>query len=129
MKWYLPLLLTAALSACVTTPTAPQEDIDDGIRPLLCKGAEQCSVYWRRAQVWVARNSAMKIQTATDAMIETFNPQPNTQQRGYRVLRMPQEDGAERIMISSGCAGYLPCSSNEISMAARFKRFVLTGRE
>ena len=52
---------------------------------------EKVSIYWGRAQTWIHRNAHMKIQTATDYVIETYTPLKSGQW-GYSVTRTDQED-------------------------------------
>lgn len=93
--------------------------------PLLCQTAEQCALYWRRAQIWVTTNSRMAIRTVTDTIIETF-PAPGVQAwRYYQVLRIPGQPGApDRITIGSGCNNLFGCDKTELQAAAEFKAFV-----
>lgn len=92
--------------------------------PLFCRGADQCQRYWRRAQLWVAKNSRWKIQTATDVLIETYGSPRSSTDRAYQVLREPGPGGVERIVIRSGCGNMFGCSTNELEVAAQFKTYV-----
>jgi len=116
-----------ALAGCASTQQLPTVDPDIAAiatEPLFCRGTEQCTRYWQRAQVWVARNSRWKIQTATDVLIETYGA-GRTADRAYRVLREPGAGGVQRISIHSACGDYLfGCNTNELEQAAAFKLYV-----
>lgn len=120
----------AVLAALVTACAAPAPDAATTAlanEPLYCNGAEQCGLYWRRAQVWLANNSSYRIQSATDTVITTHGPSSGSIERAYQVVRMPMEGGREQITISSGCANIYGCNTHTDAMAASFKRFVKTG--
>ena len=106
-------------------PTA--DDIADANTPLFCSGAEQCALAWRRAQLWVVNNAHWKIQTATDVVIDTFNGDPYTPYRRFRITREPVGNGQERIIIASACSNKFGCASDELIEAASFKRYVRAG--
>ncbi|MBW6101354.1 hypothetical protein HTY54_21250 [Escherichia coli] len=71
----------------------------EAMKPLTCNDEKQCDFYWKRAQFWLANNSSWKIQTATDTLISTYNPSPNSPFLAYQVSKMPNEDGSSRIFI------------------------------
>lgn len=120
----------AATAALVTACAAPAPDAATSAladEPLYCNGAEQCNLYWRRAQVWLANNSKYRIQSATDTVITTHGPSSGSIERAYQVVRMPMDAGREQITIASGCGNIYGCNTHQDSMAASFKRFVKTG--
>lgn len=49
---------------------------------------------WGRAQSWVGKYSSMKVQIATDYIIQTFNP-TYWPQYGYYLTKEPKEGGAD----------------------------------
>ena len=125
---YLVLIVVALAGGCaqrqvyVERPT--EADRAEALKPLTCQGPGQCAEYWKRAQVWIAQNSRMKIQLATDAVIETFDPPNYPAVRGYRITRTPMADGIERISIASACNSEWTCATDEYLDAVKFKRFV-----
>lgn len=63
----------------------------EAMKPLTCNDEKQCDFYWKRAQFWLANNSSWKIQTATDTLISTYNPSPNSPFLAYQVSKMPMK--------------------------------------
>ncbi|EPZ6777013.1 hypothetical protein ACXPFP_005012, partial [Escherichia coli] len=87
-----------------------------------------CDFYWKRAQFWLANNSSWKIQTATDTLISTYNPSPNSPFLAYQVSKMPNEDGSSRIFIKPFCDNMFGCQPNPYQAVVSFKNFVKTGQ-
>lgn len=118
--------IVVLLGACAAPPPSPEETALAN-EPLYCAGPEQCSLYWRRAQVWLANNSPYRIQSATDTVITTHGPMSGSVSRAYQVVRMPLDGGREEITITSGCGNIYGCDTHADASAASFKRFVKTG--
>lgn len=115
-------LAAAMLTACAGP--AIEEMSDEAKAPLYCVGKEQCDLYWKRAQLWVAQNSRWKIQTATDVVITTFTPTGQSADYGYQVTREPLDgDGREQIKIQPMCANLFGCGPLNWPIV-RFKRAV-----
>ena len=91
-------------------------------KPLECKGADECTRLWRRAQVWVAQNAGFKIQVATDAIIETYNAPIYSNQWAMRVVRIPKSDGVEEIDLTPNCGQVPLCTISPEKLIVRFKR-------
>ena len=116
------LAALVALTGCAIAPTDPADQADASA-PLYCVGPDECNLYWRRAQVWVAQNSPMKIQLVNDTLLETFNPPAHSMDRAYRVIREPQA-GREEIKVSTYCQNIYGCNRSTIGVIASFKRYV-----
>jgi hypothetical protein len=99
----------------------------EAMKPLVCKDEKQCDLYWKRSQFWVANNSSWKIQTATDTLISTYNPAPNSPLLAYQVSRMPNEDSSARIFIKPYCDNMFGCQPELYGAVVSFKNFVKTG--
>jgi hypothetical protein len=54
---------------------------------------DQIKDVWGRAQGWIAMYSSMKIQTATDFVIETYNPIGSWPRFGYKIIKEPTRGG------------------------------------
>lgn len=120
------ILAAAALAACAHTVPSP-ETVLEAEYPLTCKAPDECALYWRRAQVWLAMNSDYRIQSVTDTVITTHGPLPNAVERGYQVVRVPRANGRDQILITSRCANIFGCSTDRHERAASFKLFVRGG--
>lgn len=99
----------------------------EAMKPLICKDEKQCDFYWKRSQFWIANNSSWKIQTATDTLISTYNPAPNSPLLAYQVSRLPNEDGSARILIKPYCDNIFGCQPEIYSSVVNFKNFVKNG--
>lgn len=73
------LVLLVSFTAC--TPSTPYIDHEEEQRRLeyetsipKCFDTNICERMWAEAQNWLASNSDLKIQVATDYLIETYNP-------------------------------------------------------
>lgn len=91
-----------------------------------CEGEKQCSERWSAAQVWVSKNCGMKIQLATDSLIETYNSAAarNSTTLGASVTKEPLGNGRYRIAIRTGCANIFGCFPDAHQSALDFNRYV-----
>ena len=97
-------IVTTTLAGCAVPATqATSSEASEANLPLMCENDAQCQAMWRRSQVWIAENSGWKIQIATDAIIETYNPPEGSRKRFYRITRESVGGGREQIKIASGC--------------------------
>lgn len=120
----LPLVLCLALAGCA----GPQKrylseaDAAEYNNTPECRGEVECQRMWRRAQAWVATYGDMKIQTISDAIIETYNPKSYDPKWHFRVLRVPSGTGADRIELTATCAGF--CQKSPAQRVAEFNRYI-----
>jgi hypothetical protein len=117
------IALAILLSSCAITPDNPAASAE-ATEPLLCPDKSTCDAYWQRAQAWIAANSAWKIQTASDAIIQTFGPAGARDDLAYLVTRVPNNDGSARIFIGAQCANTIRCYPSKTEAIIAFKRFV-----
>jgi hypothetical protein len=118
------LVVAAALQGCSTRyKEASDRDSVVASQVLQCNGAEQCSVYWRRAQLWVATNSRYPLVTNTDTLLIT-EPRYAEMWFGFTVTKEPQGGGREEIRMQPGCGNRFGCVSHPDTQIARFKRYV-----
>src|SRR4051812_2232264 len=97
--------LCAMVVGCAYRGPPPMSEADAAelAVPLTCTGADECQKLWRRAQVWVIQNSGYKIQIATDAVVETFNPRDYSLVWGFSLTRMPGNGNEETIELTPTC--------------------------
>lgn len=117
-------VVALVLAGCATAPPQSLAEMREANEPLICASNDECTLMWRRAQVWVSENSRYRIQLATDTIIETSGPRPYAVERAYRIVRLPQADGRDRITIASGCANLFGCATTENADAISFKRYL-----
>ncbi len=118
-------LLAATLVGCATTgqsSAALKQDFQSGIQS--CEGQAQCDAAWEAAQVWVAQNSRLKIQTATNVLIETYGSGQYDPTLAMRVLKEPQGSGKYRIVFSGGCNNMFGCQPNVFDAGVRFNEAI-----
>ena len=126
-KHVLLALVIVMLSACAAKPGPSVAEIRDATEPLVCDGASQCQTAWRLVQLWVVANSGLKIQLATDVVIQTYPGDQFSTLRHYTITREPIDGQRERIKFASACQNVFGCGGNEVQIAANFKRYVREG--
>ncbi len=89
-----------------------------------CNDDQDCKDKWSAAQIWVSRNCGMKIQIATDTLIETYNSVGSSTNLAARVVKEPIGDGKYRIVINTGCANIFGCFPDAWAAALDFNRYV-----
>jgi hypothetical protein len=78
---------------------------------------------WGRISAWIGRYSSMKIQTASDYIIETFNPGNWGAQFGYRVNRSPLEGEMEfSITCETNSSGEEKAATRNAHILAYYAR-------
>lgn len=121
-------LLAAAvvsLSGCAGyIKSASSADTALANEPLYCEGAEQCTTYWKRAQVWIASNGHYRVRTVTDSIINTEGPVYAELWYAYQVTKEPQAGNREQIRIAMNCGNRFTCLDHPDKVAADFKRYV-----
>lgn len=121
-----------ALSGCVAPNRYPnivpatEADAQLAAGPVICDGPEQCNLWWRRAQLWIARNSAYKLQVISDTVLETYGARPGSTGWAFGATREPLQDGAEQIELSPNCGKYAQCTENPVTLRAEFARYIMS---
>lgn len=94
--------------------------------PVVCDTG--CKVAWERAQYWIVTHSMMKVQTATDVIVTTYNP--SSGRYGFTATREPIAGGQYRITIAPSCyVGFSGCNPDREDLVAAFNYYVQTGRD
>jgi hypothetical protein len=123
----IPMLCIAAvvLSGCAQMPS-PGEPAANPVsaEPVLCINKDQCDVYWQRAQAWVANNSAYRLQTVTDTIIETYGPVAAQTGLAFRITKVPDDKEGARIYALPVCSNVFGCTPTPADAVVSFKRFV-----
>jgi hypothetical protein len=86
-----------------------------------CNTREECDNLMDVAQVWVNKNSRMKIQIATNAIINTYND-PYHIDLSFTVTKEPFEKGYFKIIMraSNGGCVTVRCIENEVNLRIQF---------
>lgn len=115
-------IVCLAMSGCAGMQ--PSNLSAEATEPLICENADQCSLYWKRAQLWVAKNSRWKIQSATDVVITTYTPVRSSAEFGFQITREPLDVGPkERIAMQPICVNMFGCGDLNATVVS-FKRYV-----
>ena len=115
--------LVLSLLACAT----PQQNKEYQLRyensiPT-CNTEQSCKEKWSAAQAWVVSNCGMKIQLATDTIIETYNP-GTTMNLAARVIKEPLGNGRYRLTIRTWCGNVFGCQVKPWEAAINFNEYV-----
>lgn len=100
-----------------------------GIGPQVICDSTNASLYWQRAQLWLAKHSRWKIQTATDVMIQTYNPGNYEPSYGFTAMKEPIAGGQMRITIEMVCGNALGCDPKAEDVRRAFLYYVQTGTD
>ncbi len=131
MKTISTIILVLVLVGCMTISDkgkealAPANNIGDSLK---CEQA-QCSEYWERAQLWLAKHSQMKIQTATNVMIQTYNPINSDVIYGFSVIKEPVGNSAYSIQMTMACGNAFGCNPEPIYVRNAFYYYVKNGQD
>lgn len=127
-RHFLALLLCGLLSSCALTPEQ-QAFIADRNQQWLesrpkCYGQENCERMWVSAQSWVATRCGMKIQTATDAVIQTYTAVDGNLSLHCSVVKEPIGSDGYILSITTGCGNLFGCAVDPWAAAFDFNRAV-----
>lgn len=123
-----PLTMLCSTLACVM-PNHPNEEALAPARALgpIVECDSGCKTEWERAQVWIAKHSNMKIQTATDLMIQTYTSVDLSTSIDFTVVKEPVGAGQYRITVRTHCANVLGCNPGEEDTRATLLYYIKTG--
>lgn len=118
--------LWITLAACAAPPLQLGPAASAG--PVVCD--TNCKVAWERAQLWIVKHSKMKVQTATDVLVQTYNPESMKSEYGFTATREPVSNGQYRITLAAYCADPLiGCNPRPEDVVAAFNYYVATGKD
>lgn len=112
------LLAAAVLAGCAVAPRLPEVEMPT------CADAAECAQKWELAQLFVANNSGMKIQIATNVLIETYNPTNYRPVWGMRVTKEPVGAGHYLISATAVCGNMFGCGKSAHAFLTEFARYV-----
>lgn len=122
------LLLTTSilLSSCASTPS-PQQEIKktEFISTIpVCDVKIDCEAKWEAAQLWVANNAGYKIQTATNVVIETFNPTRDDTYLAAKITKEPLGGGKYKIVATLWCNNMFGCNPDKWGASVAFNKSI-----
>ncbi|WP_424244242.1 hypothetical protein Dip510_001443 [Elusimicrobium posterum] len=127
------------MAACATTAQLTSEEqvyldsIQNETNKVVIVKADIADA-WGRANSYVAKNSSMKIQTANDHLIDTYNPTNDNSAYsityGYRVTKTPVDGGYEvEITCLRNASGYGGLAKNQCPRNEKiFSNYLRTGK-
>lgn len=119
-------LIASSLAGCAVAPTADQQARQVALNNAAptCINKDDCSAKWDAAQLWVVHHAAYKIQTASNVLIETFNPGDGDTGLAASVTKEPTGAGKYKLLISLWCGNMFGCDSDPYSSALDFDKVV-----
>lgn len=112
------LLLAGSASAPSAEVQAKRVEFERTIP--VCDGEADCKAKWEAAQLWVVHNAGFKVQTATDVLIETYNPGPSDATIATRVTKEPLGGGRYKLVVYVWCNNIFGCVPNAWDAAINF---------
>ena len=132
MKTMYAIVLTAALVGCISN-----QAIEEALAPahgtgplIVCDSG--CKVEWQRAQLWLAKHSVMKIQTATDVLLQTYNSDEKFNSGyAFTITKEPMDNSHYRISIEIACrtGKWTGCDPKPDDVRDAFIYYVKTGND
>lgn len=124
-------LALLALSGCATNGGMSNVDrlsLQARVRDTIptCSSDKECLNKWEAAQFWVSNNSGYKIQTATSAIIETYNATGGSVALAMKVLKEPLGNGQYRMVMSARCDNMFGCQVEPLQAIQNFNDYVNT---
>jgi hypothetical protein len=117
------LLLLFFLFGCATDQAAQKKAEGEYLATIpSCHNDNQCRNMWSAAQTWVAKNSALKIYSSSETMIQTYYPPKGCANLGYKVTKEPQGPGSYRFIIQVICRAYFGCIPEKFEAPLNFNK-------
>jgi hypothetical protein len=127
MLWAASCALLAGCSAA--THRVSPETMQLATAPLVCQSADECALWWQRAEDWVLRHGSYKVFAVTDSLIETTGPEGGSSKLAYEITKTANADGSATIGFAAYCDSMFGCRPNPWEAGAKFKQFVRSGIE
>lgn len=99
MRCLIAFTIFAAITGCAQKPAGPPPKIES---PAICFSKPQCDAMWSEAMTQAQNLSGMRIQTATDTFLQTFNP-VGFGRMSATARKMPQPNGSTAIEATFSC--------------------------
>ena len=92
-----------------------------------CDTMARCDKAFALTQIFISKQSDMKLQVATNAVIETYNP-TDAGKVGMKAIRLPQRGDSAMIILTVVCkaaiANDFSCANRKLAIYERFVPFV-----
>jgi hypothetical protein len=120
-------LVAIGVTGCAMPPPNPatQAKLDEIQRTVpVCSNERECNEKWEVAQLWVVKNAGYKIQTATNVLIQTYNPSNSRVEIAVQVTKEPLGGGRYQFIAKAWCDNMFGCSLNRFDAVLSFNRAV-----
>ncbi len=107
--------LSIAVTGCVTPP--PAKPVGE---PPVCITDADCAAKWDASQLFVVKNAGLKIQLATNVLIETYNSTDYSSAIAMQVTKEPLGGGMYRFVAKAWCANMFGCTRRPNDVLADF---------
>ena len=113
MHGIIGLLALLVLCGCNSAPNSP---VDAAIvkaalsQPITCQAGPDCDAKWSRASAWIAENSAYKIKTANDSIVQTEGPLEDDDRTAFTATKAANAAGEYEISLTGGCDNVFRCA-------------------
>jgi hypothetical protein len=94
-------------------------------RPVTCTTGKDCEEKWSRAVHWVTQNSAYKIQTVSDNVIQTMGPLPNDASPAFTVTKVFNGSDTYALVLHGGCDNIWGCVPDPLKLKASFANYIM----
>jgi hypothetical protein len=127
-KLLVVILFMLAVNGCVTTGQnkAAQAKLNKFENTIpICDGVADCQAKWEAAQFWVVKYSPLKLQTATNVIIQTYNSPKDSLQLAASVTKEPLGNGRYKILINTWCDNWMfSCNPEKMDAQIHFNNYV-----
>lgn len=128
-KIIVSMLAVISFSGCATMSPETRAKLDSiASEPAPTCSGQLCQEMWSRAQIWITKNAAMKLQIATDSVLQTFGPGTNP---FYQMTATKEAlgEGKYRIQMDLACGNIFGCMSKSEDVKNIFHHYVTTGED
>lgn len=121
--------VSIGMSGCATMSPEIRAKLDSiSNEPTPTCSGELCQEMWSRAQIWIAQNARMKIQIATDSVLQTYNPN-NDPVYAMTATKEALGAGKYRVELALVCGNIFGCTSKPEDVRNIFYHYVNTGED
>ena len=126
MKIISTCLIALILTSCASGPSPDQGKMKTEYLNTIpvCDLKLDCTAKWEAAQLWVAKNAGYKIQTATNVIIETFNPTRDDTYLAAKITKEPIGSGKYKIVANLWCNNMFGCNPDKWLASIEFNKSI-----
>jgi len=127
MREFAVLVALLGLCGCNSAPDSP---VDAAIvqaalnQPITCHAGADCDAKWSRASAWIVKNSAYKIKTANDSIVQTEGPLEDDDRTAFTATKAANAAGEYEISLTGGCDNVFRCAPSIDQARLSFVAFV-----